>query len=119
MSDLRFGRCYLWSEEQGKVVEFSVPESSPSRPSSRAASPMKPRKLSALSRASSINNLDTCEEDDKDRKIRELEDTLRKQKELMEILQNKLEASVENQVLPLHFTGSFITNFFRIWRINK
>ena len=35
-----------------------------------------------------MNNLDWSNvEDDKDKRIRELEDTLRKQKELMEILQ--------------------------------
>ena len=47
-------------------------------------------------------SLDTWdeEEDDKDRKIRELEDTLRKQKELMEILQRKLD---DTQVVDLKF----------------
>ena len=41
-----------------------------------------------LSRSESMNNLDwSTVEDEKDKRIRELEDTLRKQKELMEILQ--------------------------------
>ena len=36
-------------------------------------------------------SLDTWDEDEKDKRIRELEETLRKQKELMEILQKKLD----------------------------
>ena len=39
-----------------------------------------------------MNNLDWSNvEDEKDKRIRELEDTLRKQKELMEILQVNME----------------------------
>ena len=36
-------------------------------------------------------SLDTWDEDEKDKRIRELEETLKKQKELMEILQRKLD----------------------------
>ena len=36
-------------------------------------------------------SLETWDEDEKDKRIRELEETLRKQKELMEILQKKLD----------------------------
>ena len=69
---------------------------------SRSSSPTKSAKMrngnSSLSRAGSMNsiNLDTWDliqddvMDDKDKRIRELEETLRKQKELMEILQRKL-----------------------------
>ena len=39
----------------------------------------------------SLETWDNGEEDDKDKRIRELEETLRKQKELMEILQKKLD----------------------------
>lgn len=94
----------MWSEGQGKVVEFS--QADQSRPSSRSSSPVKPSRLTSnngnLSRANSNLSLDTWdeEEDDKDRKIRELEDTLRKQKELMEILQRKLD---DTQVVDLKF----------------
>ena len=38
----------------------------------------------------SLETWDILEEDEKDKRIRELEETLRKQKELMEILQKKL-----------------------------
>ena len=62
-------RCYVWSEQQGKVVEFSQAD----RPGSRATSPTKSAKQrsghsngnnngnGALSRAGSMNsiNLDT------------------------------------------------------------
>ena len=37
-------RCYVWSESQARVVEFS--QADQSRPSSRAASPVKPGRLS-------------------------------------------------------------------------
>ena len=37
-------RCYVWSESQAKVVEFS--QADQSRPSSRSSSPVKPRRLS-------------------------------------------------------------------------
>ena len=39
----------------------------------------------------SLETWDILEEDEKDKRIRELEETLRKQKELMEILQKKLD----------------------------
>ena len=79
----------MWSETQGKVVEFSQGEDS--RPSSRSSSPVKARRFaSALSRSESLNNVANEEEDEKDKRIRELEETLKKQKELMEILQKKL-----------------------------
>ena len=49
-------------------------------------------------RSESMNNLDwSSVEDEKDKRIRELEDTLRKQKELMEILQ------VHTHMDDLHF----------------
>ena len=39
-------------------------------------------------------------DDEKDRRIRELEDTLRKQKELMEILQRKMMLAEEEEERP-------------------
>ena len=113
-------RCYVWSEAQAKVVEFS--QADQSRPSSRSSSPVKPSRHTGnngnISRANSRSDLtrtsscvtscsslslDTWDnndgEDDKDRKIRELEETLRKQKELMEILQRKLD---DNQVVDIN-----------------
>ena len=107
-------RCYVWSEGQGKVVEFSqvwevgvemvsytdIMQGDESRPSSRSSSPVKPRRYaSALSRSESMNNIGNDEEDDKDKKIKELEETLRKQKELMEILQKKLFDTTTNEVI--------------------
>ena len=51
-------------------------------------------------RSESMNNLDwSSVEDEKDKRIRELEDTLRKQKELMEILQRKM-ALVDDEERP-------------------
>ena len=38
-----------------------------------------------------MNNLDQQGDDEKDRRIRDLEETLRKQKDLMEILQRKMQ----------------------------
>ena len=63
-------RCYVWSESQARVVEFS--QADQSRPASRSSSPVKPRKLSgnngnnngsqSLSRAGSRqgSNIPTC-----------------------------------------------------------
>ena len=46
-----------------------------------------------------MNNVANEEEDEKDRKIKELEETLRKQKELMEVLQKKLCEDTQSQVI--------------------
>ena len=127
-------RCYVWSETQAKVVEFSQVRCmsltiyqvnmnhcrlivSGQGPVLRhqinqvrcphchdVTDPRDSGKLQrtphngSLSRAGSMSsiNLDTWDVmeaeagDEKDRRIRELEETLRKQKELMEILQRKL-----------------------------
>ena len=50
-------------------------------------------------RSESMTSLDQGE-DEKDRRIRELEDTLRKQKELMEILQRKMMLAEEEGERP-------------------
>ena len=127
-------RCYVWSETQAKVVEFSQVRYmsltiyqvnmnhcrlivSDQGPGLRrlinqvrcclchdVTDPRVSGKLQrtphngSLSRAGSMSsiNLDTWDMmeaeagDEKDRRIRELEETLRKQKDLMEILQRKL-----------------------------
>ena len=52
-------------------------------------------------RSESMNNLDWSNvEDEKDKRIRELEDTLRKQKELMEILQVYVVGDPHSQLQP-------------------
>ena len=45
-----------------------------------------------------MNNIANGEDDEKDKKIKELEETLKKQKELMEILQRKLCDTPTNEV---------------------
>ena len=143
-------RCYVWSEERGKVVEFS-PVSNQNislssnilsywnmywkslnsiatkywkltnlramrqilaLPLERALPPSWGRSAGEVSqgdksllwptttcdRSESMNNLDWGGvEDEKDKRIRELEDTLRKQKELMEILQVASVSTMINQ----------------------
>ena len=88
----------------------NVSQGDESRPSSRSSSPVKTRRYaSALSRSESMNNVANDEEDEKDKKIRELEETLRKQKELMEILQKKLcDDGPPNQVVKIENLFSFM-----------
>ena len=51
-----------------------------------------------------MNNLDwSTTEDEKDKRIRELEDTLRKQKELMEILQVRVDPILIPSKYPFWF----------------